>query len=135
MYKPPLPEDDEPQDIPEFSYPSRQRRGSRAGTTYRRRVPGAYRTDERPGEPKIKRASLLREQQAKQAETEAAREETGKAKAIKKPVAGTSRLREETRQDRAIKEVGAASRGPRQQTSHNRIVREPDTLPRRGGRD
>src|SRR5689334_20229252 len=98
MYKPPPPEDDAAQDIPEFSYPSRQRRASRAGTTYRRRVPGDYRTDERPGAPKIKRASLLREQQAKraQADTETApEEETGQTQVTKKPAAGTSRLREE----------------------------------------
>jgi D-alanyl-D-alanine carboxypeptidase len=135
MYKPPLPEDDEPHDIPEFSYPSRQRRASRGGTTYRRRAPGDYRTDERPGEPKIKRASLLREQQAKQAAAEAARAETGKTKAIKKSVAGTSRLREETRQDQAIQEVGEVTGRPRQQASRTRIVREPDTLPVRSGRD
>src|SRR5712691_2535024 len=102
MYKPPLPQDDEPQDIPEFSYPASQRRASRAGTVHRRRVPGDYRTDERPGEPKIKRASLLREQQEKQAQLqleEAAHEdhkETGKAKAVKKSASGTSRPREET---------------------------------------
>ncbi len=72
MYKPPLPQDDEPHDIPEFSYPASQRRASRAGTAHRRRVPGDYRTDERPGEPKIKRASLLREQQEKQAQLEEA---------------------------------------------------------------
>ena len=136
MYKPPLPEDDEPHDIPEFSYPSRRRRASRAGTTYRRRVPGDYRTDERPGEPKIKRASLLREQQAKQAQAaEAAREETGKAKAVKKPAAGTSRLREESRRDGAIKETGARRPGSRQQRSRSKIVREPDTLPIHEERD
>ncbi len=132
MYKPPLPEDDEPQDIPEFSYPSRHRRASRAGTTYRRRVPGDYRTDERPGEPKIKRASLLREQQAKQAqaEAEAAREaESGKTRVMKKRAAGTSRLREETRPGRANREADTPTRRSRPQTSRNRIVDEPDTLP------
>lgn len=135
MYKPPLPEDNAAHDIPEFSYPSRQRRASRTGATYRRRAPGDYRTDERPGEPKIKRASLLREQQAKQAAAEAAREETGKARVVKKPGAGTSRLREETDHDRAIQEERDATRRPRQQTSRTRIIREPDTLPTRAGRD
>ena len=138
MYKPPLPEDDEPQDIPEFSYPSRHRRASRAGTTYRRRVPGEYRTDERPGEPKIKRASLLRERQARQAqaEAEAAREEeSGKTKVVKKPAAGTSSLRAGTRQNRTIREAGTSTRRPRPQTSRNRMVDEPDTLPIRGERD
>ncbi len=85
MYKPPLPQDDEPQDIPEFSYPASQRRASRAGTAHRRRVPGDYRTDERPGEPKIKRASLLREQQEKQAQLEeAAHEDPGPGYAMKR---------------------------------------------------
>ena len=156
MYKPPLPEDDEPQDIPEFTYPSRHRRAARAGTTYRRRVPGDYRTDERPGAPKIKRASLLREQQAKRAEAEAAREaETGKTKAVrkpasgtsrlrdetgqtnivKKPAAGTSRLRNETGQSRASREAGIPTRRSRPQTSRNRIDDEPDTFSMRRRRE
>lgn len=136
MYKPPLPEDDAPQDIPEFSYPSRQRRASRAGTTYRRRVPGNYRTDERPGEPKIKRASLLREQQARQARqaAEAAREEekeSGKTKVVKRPAAGTSRLREGTRQGKTSREAAIPPRRPSRETGRDRIVDEADTLPMR----
>ena len=113
MYKPPLPEDDEPHDIPEFSYPARQRRASQNSAAQRRRVPGEYRTDERPGEPKIKRASLLRERQEQQARLAAKarqeEEETGKAKAVRKPSPRTP----------------ATSR-PRPETSSASIHREPD---------
>jgi D-alanyl-D-alanine carboxypeptidase len=137
MYKPPLPQDDEPQDIPEFSYPASQRRASRAGTVHRRRVPGDYRTDERPGEPKIKRASLLREQQEKQAQLEEAahedHEETGKAKAVKKSASGTSRsrLREETGRSRAIREPGTNLPGPRAETGKRHAIVEPDVSVRK----
>src|SRR5579859_7600508 len=98
MYKPPVPEDEEPHDIPEFYYPARQRRASQGSAAQRRRAPGEYRTDERPGEPKIKRASLLREQQEQQARLEAeAYQETEKAKKAARKASpqasGTSRLR------------------------------------------
>ncbi|GAC1566304.1 MAG: hypothetical protein NVS3B14_07560 [Ktedonobacteraceae bacterium] len=83
MYKPPLPQDDEPYDIPEFTYPARRRRASQAPTVSRHREPEGYRSDEHPGEPIIKRASLLREQQERQAQLEkAAREGAGKAKTV-----------------------------------------------------
>ena len=125
MYKPPLPQDDEPYDIPEFSYPARQRRASQAGTTHKRRVPGDYRTDERPGEPKIKRASLLREQQEKQAQLEAAaREETGKTKSVRRPVPETRRSHPETGHTRAIRESGTSTRRPVQETGKYRAIHE-----------
>ena len=127
MYKPPLPEDDEPHDIPEFSYPARQRRASQSGMVHRRRMPGDYRTDERPGEPKIKRASLLREQQEKQARLEAAeREETGKARAVRKPAPDTRRLRDETGSSRAIRESGTSQRRPGEGTSKRQAISETD---------
>ncbi len=131
MYKPPLPQDDEPHDIPEFSYPARQRRASQYGTAQGRRVPGEYRTDERPGEPKIKRASLLRERQEQQARlaAEARQEErTGKAKAVKRPsphIPDTTRARAET--GKAIRESNRPSRRLRpEETSSARVQREPD---------
>ncbi|HKV59130.1 MAG TPA: D-alanyl-D-alanine carboxypeptidase family protein [Ktedonobacteraceae bacterium] len=125
MYKPPLPEDDEPHDIPEFSYPARQRRASQSGTVHRRRVPGDYRTDERPGEPKIKRASLLREQQEKQAQLEAAaREEAENARTLRKPAPDTRRPREETGSSRAIRESGTSQRRPGEGTARRRAISE-----------
>ena len=140
MYKPPVPQDDEPHDIPEFSYPARQRRASQNGAAQRRRTPGEYRTDERPGEPKIKRASLLREQQEQQAqlEAEARQEETGKAKAIKKPsprTPDTSRSRAETGRSKAIREPDTHSRRPPPETSSARIHREPDASRTHSARD
>jgi D-alanyl-D-alanine carboxypeptidase len=136
MYKPPLPQDDEQHDIPEFSYPARQRRVSQSGTVHRRRVPGEYRTDERPGEPKIKRASLLREQQVKQAQLdETAQKETGKAKAVRKPAPYSSRVRDETGNSRAVREPYANPRIPREKTDSNRILREPDAPRTRKPRD
>src|ERR1700694_3048819 len=141
MYKPPVPEDDEPHDIPEFYYPARQHRASQNGTAQHRRTPGEYRTDERPGEPKIKRASLLREQQGQQARLEAeARQKTEKAKAVRNPsphASGTSKSRSETGKSRAIREPdpNTYSRRPRQETSSSRIQREPDAPRVRGERD
>jgi D-alanyl-D-alanine carboxypeptidase len=141
MYKPPVPEDDEPHDIPEFYYPARQRRASQDGAAQHRRTPGEYRTDERPGEPKIKRASLLREQQEQQARLEAeARQKTEKAKAARKPsphASDTSRLRTETGRSRTVREPDphTYSRRPRPETSSARIYREPDVPPARGARD
>lgn len=131
MYKPPLPQDDEPHDIPEFTYPVRQRRASRSGTAQGRRVPGEYRTDERPGEPKIKRASLLRERQEQQArlEAEARQEGTEKAKSIKKPSPpDTSRLPTGTGKSRVIRESDRYSRRPHPETSSASEHREPDAL-------
>jgi D-alanyl-D-alanine carboxypeptidase len=58
MYKEP-PEDDEPREYPEFTYPVRQHR--HAATP--QRPPMRYRTDEHPGVPQIRRASLYHDQQ------------------------------------------------------------------------
>lgn len=121
MYKPPLPQDDEPRDIPEFSYPAIRRRASQVpATAPRKRAPEGYRTDERPSEPKIKRASLLREQQEKQTQLEAAArdrdKETGKAKAVRKPVPDTPRPREETGRSRAIRASEVGARRPLEET-------------------
>jgi D-alanyl-D-alanine carboxypeptidase len=137
MYKPPLPQDDEPYDIPEFSYPARQRRAPQHGTAQGRRVPGEYRTDERPGEPKIKRASLLRERQEQQARlaAEARREGTGKAKAVRKPSPHTP----DTPRERA--ETGKVNRKPDRPSrrphaeSGARIQREPDATQARRVRE
>ncbi len=65
MYKPPLPEDDAPHDIPEFSYPPRRRKEQKSVSRplARKRAPEDYNEDERPGEPITRRASLLREKQ------------------------------------------------------------------------
>src|SRR2546429_476322 len=65
MYKPPLPEDDAPHDIPEFSYPPRRRKEQKSvpRPLARKRAPEDYNEDERPGEPITRRASLLREKQ------------------------------------------------------------------------
>src|ERR1700730_8188855 len=69
MYKPPLPEDDAPHDIPEFSYPTRgsKEQKSMPRPLARKRAPGDYNEYESPGEPKIRRASLLREKKQQQA--------------------------------------------------------------------
>src|SRR5437588_2090239 len=85
MYKPPLPEDDAPHDIPEFSYPPRRRKEQKSmpRTLARKRAPEDYNEDERPGEPITRRASLLREKeqqkqqkQQKQTSSETSQHET-----------------------------------------------------------
>ncbi|HLX55981.1 MAG TPA: D-alanyl-D-alanine carboxypeptidase family protein [Ktedonobacteraceae bacterium] len=98
MYKPPLPENDEPYDIPQYSYPARRRKSVHADMPHRR-APEGYRSDEKPGEPKIKRASLLREQQEKKAQLDARRVEAAQPQKLDEREVSRKRTRQAARSE------------------------------------
>lgn len=107
MYRSPRSDEEETPDIPEFSYPAKRRRSSGTGyTPPRKRAPEDYRTDERPGEPRVRRASLLREQQAqleRQTPTEPEEEERSVSRQPTRPARGYSgKSQAPTQQRRAL---------------------------------